>query len=343
MSAADAAGGPAVVSLGEVLVDFVALDNALPLDEATAFHRAPGGAPANVAVALARLGIPASFLGKIGGDAFGRSLRQTLEREGVDLRGLVEDPTARTALAFVGSDGHDGRRFVFYDAGMAHTLLRPEDLNRELIAQAAVFHFGSVTLAAEPSRQATLTAVRYAREHGCLVSFDPNVRLEVWESPGRALDSIVEAMKLADVVKVSGDELTFLTATSDVAEACHRLREHGPALVVVTLGADGCLYESIASRGHVPSVPVEIVDTLGAGDAFVAGLLASLARQGAGMIGDEQALCSALRFANGVAAITTTRYGAIPALPTRTQVEQLLDQSHSATSSTPADALESTL
>ncbi|MCA1644568.1 MAG: PfkB family carbohydrate kinase [Chloroflexi bacterium] len=331
-SAVTAAGWPAVVSLGEVLVDFVALDGALPLTQATTFRRAAGGAPANVAVALARLGTPSTFLGKVGGDAFGRFLQQTLADEGVDIRGLVEDVVARTPLAFVGSDGKGGRSFVFYHAGMAHTLLRPEEVNREMIVHAAVFHFGSVTLAAEPSREATLTAARCARQHNCLVSFDPNVRLELWDSPRRARDSIVDSLEMVDVVKVSGDELEFLTGTPDPAEACHRLREYGPSLAVVTLGADGCQYESVVSSGHVPSVHVESVDTLGAGDAFVAGLLAGLSAQPAAvMLRDEQALGAALRFANAVGAFTTTQYGAIPALPTRAQVEHLLDPSHAST------------
>ncbi len=325
MSGEKEAGWPAVASLGEVLIDFVAVEGALHLEQATTFRRAAGGAPANVAVGLARLGIASAFVGKVGGDAFGRFLRQTLAEAGVDVRGLVEDPSARTPLAFVGSDGRGGRSFVFYHDGMADTLLRPDEVDRDLIAHATVFHFGSVTLAAEPSRDATLTAARWARQHGRLVSFDPNVRLELWDSPRRARDSILDSLSLVDVVKVSGDELEFLTGSSDPAEACRRLRERGPALAVVTLGADGCYYEATISSGHVSGVPVQAVDTLGAGDAFVAGLLAALSAQpDAAIIHDEQSLGRALRFANAVGAISTTQYGATPALPTRAQVDHLL-------------------
>ena len=314
-----------MVCLGELLFDFVALGDSLRLEQATTFHRAPGGAPANVAVALTRLGTRSGFIGKIGGDAFGRSLRQTLAAEGVDLRGLVDDSAARTPLAFVGSDGVGGRSFVFYHDGMADTLLRPDELDRELIAAARVFHFGSVTLAAEPSASATIAAARWAREHGCLVSFDPNVRLELWDSPPRALERIVDALHMVDVVKVSSDELEFLTGTSDPVQASHRLREHGPVLAVVTLGADGCYFDAAACAGQVPGVRVTPVDSLGAGDAFVAGLLAGLsARSGTAVCDDQDSLIRTLRFANAVGAITTTQYGAIPALPTRAQVERLL-------------------
>jgi fructokinase len=316
---------PAVVCLGEVLTDFVALDGALPLQQATSFHRAAGGAPANVAVALARLGINVAFVGKVGGDAFGHALRATLAAEGVDVRGLLEEPTAQTALAFVGSDGQGGRMFVFHHAGTAHTLLRPEEVDPNMIAHSRIFHFGSVTLAAEPSRAATVAGAHLAHQHGCVVSFDPNVRLEVWDSPRQALDTILEILRVVDVVKVSSDEIAFLTGTSDVAHACQVLREHGPGVAIITLGGGGCFYQTATVSGHVPGIQMESVDSLGAGDAFVAGLLACLSAYPDGSVpGDEDSLVPALRFANAVGAITTTRYGAIPALPTRAEVESVL-------------------
>jgi fructokinase len=318
-------GWPAVVCLGEVLTDFVAIDSGLPLRLATNFHRAAGGAPANVAVALARLGIDVAFMGKVGGDAFGHSLQEVLTTEGVDVRGLVEAPTAQTALAFVGSDANGGREFVFYHQGTADTLLGPGEVDPDLIANARIFHFGSVTLAAEPSRTATRAAAQWAHEQRCLVSFDPNVRLEVWDSAQHARDSMLDVLSVVDVVKVSADELAFLAGTSDAADACCVLRERGPELAVVTLGGGGCYYQTAGASGHVSGIPVDSVDTLGAGDAFVAGLLACLsAHPPATDLGDEALLVPALRFANAVGAITTTHYGAIPALPTRAQVEALL-------------------
>jgi fructokinase len=308
-----------------VLTDFVALDSRVALQQSTNFHRAPGGAPANVAVGLARLGTSVAFLGKVGGDTFGHALRETLSTEGVDVRGLVQTPGTQTALAFVGSDGHGGRQFIFYHRGMADTLLAPEEVDHDLIGHAQIFHFGSVTLAAEPSRTATIAAARWAREHDCLVSFDPNVRLELWDAPSSALDTIVDMLGVVDLVKVSSDELVFLTGTSHPGDACRVLRGHGPAMAVVTLGGGGCYFQSASFFGEVPGLPVTVVDSLGAGDAFMAGLLAGLSKQPAPVVlRDEDALIPVLRFANAVGAITTTRFGAIPALPTRAEVEQLL-------------------
>ncbi len=227
----------------------------------------------------------------------------------------------------MGSDAQGGREFVFYHHGMADTLLRPEEVDRDLIANARIFHFGSVTLSAEPSGTATATAAHQAREHGCLVSFDPNVRLEVWDSAHRASASMLDILSVVDVVKVSSEELAFLTGTSDAADACCFLREHGPKLAIVTLGGGGCYYQTDNASGHVSAIHVEAVDSLGAGDAFVAGLLAGLSGYpDTAVLGDEELLVPALRFANAVGAITTTHYGAIPALPTPAQVEALLHQ-----------------
>jgi fructokinase len=317
---------PSVICLGEVLIDFVATDSGQPLSAAPTFIRAPGGAPANVAVAVSRLGNRAAFVGKIATDMFGRFLRETLAIEAVDLRGLVEDPSTRTALAFIGSDGNAGRAFVFYHEGMADTSLRVDDLGRarELIEHAKLFHFGSVTLSAEPSVSATLEAATYARRSGCLVSFDPNVRLELWDSPSRAHQTTMEALRLVDVLKVSNDELEFLAGTTDPVEACCLLRARGPRLVAVTLGSDGCYYDAGSSCGYVPGVHVNVVDTLGAGDAFLGGLLVGLATSADGLLDDRPALIQALHFANAVGALTTTRYGAIPALPRLPEVEALL-------------------
>jgi fructokinase len=321
----DDAGWPVVVCLGEALTDFVALDHGLPLNQATDFRKAAGGAPANVAVGLARLDTHVAFIGKVGGDAFGLALRETLAGEGLDVRGLVVEPTARTALAFVGADGNGGRSFVFYHQGTADTLLGPEELDHELIGHAQIFHFGSVTLATERSRSATTGAARLARERGSTVSFDPNVRLQLWDSPSSARDAIVDTLGLVDLVKVSSDELQFLTGTSDPAAACRVLREHGPSLALVTLGGDGAYYQSPTSAGHVPGISVVAVDSLGAGDAFMAGFLACLAaRPDLTMARNDEAMVRSLRFANAVGAITTTRYGAMSALPTRAQVENLL-------------------
>ena len=300
--------------LGEVLTDFVALD----VDVATAskrriFTKLQVARRPTWRSALARLGAVSHSSARWAVTRSADALRETLAAEGVDVRGLLAAPAARTALAFVGSDGHGGREFVFYHHGMADTLLHADEVDRELIAHAGIFHFGSVTLAAEPSRAATSAAARWAHERGCLVSFDPNVRLEVWDSPRQALDAILEMLGVVDVVKVSADELAFLTGTSDPVDACRILRGARTERRYCHAGRrrlllpDRQLIRPCArhSRGSV--------DSLGAGDAFMAGVLACLATQPASnKLGDAARLEPALHFANAVGAITTTRYGAIP-------------------------------
>jgi fructokinase len=319
--------GAAVVCLGELLVDLVALEAGASIERALTFRKAAGGAPANVAVGLARLGVQVGFIGKVGADPFGRFLRQTLVDEGVDVRGLCEDPRARTPIAFVAADDLTGGRFLLYRTGTADTRLARQDLDLDLIAGCQVFHFGSVSLTDEPSRTATLEAAHRARAAGALVSFDPNVRRDLWGSEQAARAAIRDAIALADLVKLSTDELELVADTADPAEACRAIRAHGPSLVVVTLGADGCRYETAEQTGRLPGLAVEPVDVTGAGDAFVAGLLAGLADLSAapGCIPGGTALEGVLRVANAAGALTTLDYGAIPALPRRDAVERLLD------------------
>lgn len=306
-----------IVCLGEVLVDLVAADAGATVEGSTTFRRAPGGAPANVAVGLARLGRRAAFMGKVADDAFGRFLRATLEAEGLDTSGLVSDPAVRTALAFVGAGNSTERSFVFYHRGMADTMLRTDELDRTLIARARLFHFGSVTLVAEPSRTATTEAARMARGGGSLVSFDPNIRLELWDRPEDARAAIWVALPLAHLVKVSLDEVRWLSGTDDLEAGARRVRGRGPKLVVVTLGAEGAYFQTGAADGHVAGFPVAAVDATGAGDAFVAALLAGLdaAPDPKAVLDDPVALQAAVELANAAGAIATTEYGAIPSLP----------------------------
>jgi fructokinase len=318
---------PDVVCLGELLIDLVAVGDDPSIEHATTFRASAGGAPANVAVGLRRLGVSAGFIGKVSEDAFGRSLRATLKAEAVDLRGLVTDPAARTPLAFVGQGPGDGRTWVFYHRGMADTLLRPDEVDHELIGHARIFHFGSVSLAAEPGRSATLAAARVAREQGCLVSFDPNVRLEVWDDPTDARRTIDAALTLADVVKVSRDEIAFLTDTAEPAAAGRALLGSGPRLVIVTLGDAGAWVSAGTFADVVRAFEVRSVDPTGAGDAFVAGFLSRLLDSGGAArdaLAPRDTILEAVLFGNAAGALATTRIGAIPALPTRAEVQELL-------------------
>lgn len=306
-----------VVCLGELLIDFVALESGVQVGEASGFQKAPGGAPANVAVAVARLGYYSAFLGMVGDDPFGYFLSDVLEAEGVDIRGLKFSEEARTALAFV-SLAEDGERsFMFYRHPSADMLMKPDDVNTDIIESGQVFHFGSITLITEPSRSATVKAARYAREHDLLVSYDPNLRLALWPDAEAARAGMRLGLDYAHIVKISDDELQFL-AGGDV----NNLWRDGMKLIVVTHGAGGSTaYPRDGAPVSVPGFSIDTVDTTGAGDGFVAGLLVGILEHPGEYL---QEMKPVLQFANAVGALTATHRGAIPALPVRAQVEHFL-------------------
>lgn len=308
-----------IVSLGELLIDFVALESGVSVGEASGFEKKPGGAPANVAVAVAKLGHPSAFLGQVGDDPFGHYLDGVLRSEKVDTRGLRFSADTRTALAFVSLRADGERSFVFYRHPSADMVMRPEDVALDVIDGNDIFHFGSLTMIAEPGRSATLTAVNYARDYGLTISYDPNLRLALWKDEATAREGLLSGLPYAHIVKVSDEELEFLTGAHDAAA----LWRDGMRLLVVTHGADGATIYTREQSVHIPGFRVNAVDTTGAGDGFVAGLLVGLLEHKM----DMGALPEIGRFACAVGAITTTARGAIPALPTREQVEAFL-QTH---------------
>ncbi len=261
-----------VVSLGELLIDFVALESGVTVGEASGFVKAPGGAPANVAVAIARLGMPSAFLGQVGDDPFGHFLADVLHKEGVDVSGLRFSDQARTALAFVSLRADGERSFMFYRHPSADMLMTPADVALDVIDRAKVFHFGSITMIGEPSRSATLAAVRRAQERDLLISYDPNLRLSLWPSAEAARAGMLIGFDYAHVVKISDEELEFLTGGQDVAA----LWRDNLRLIVVTHGAGGSTAHTRRESYHVPGFKVQAVDTTGAGDGFMAGLLVRL-------------------------------------------------------------------
>jgi fructokinase len=316
---------PDVVCLGELLIDFVPTVTGTSLIDAPAFKKAPGGAPANVAVGIARLGVPSAFMGKVGDDPFGHFLAQTLAEAGVDIGPLRFTDRARTALAFVSLRADGEREFMFYRHPSADMLFTPDEVDRAALGAAKALHYGSISLIGEPSRSATLHAIAAAREAGCLISCDPNLRLALWADREAAGAGLRLAIAEAEVVKISDEELRFLTGSDDPAAARRQLWHDRLALMVVTLGSAGCVYFTPQCEGVVVGFGVEAVDATGAGDGFVAGLLQGLIAERA-ILGDEARLRELCRFANAVGAITTTERGAIPALPTRERVLAFLER-----------------
>ena len=313
-----------VVCLGELLIDFVPTVTGTSLIDAPAFKKAPGGAPANVAVGLARLGTPSAFMGKVGDDPFGRFLAQILAEAGVDVGPLRFSDAARTALAFVSLRADGEREFTFYRHPSADMLFTPEEVDVEAIRGARALHYGSISLISEPSRGATLHAIEIARAAGCLISCDPNLRLALWPDAEAAREGLRLAMSQAQVVKISDEELRFLTGSDDPAAARQQLWHDRLQLLVVTLGAAGCVYFVPDCEGVVVGFSVQSIDTTGAGDGFVAGLLHGLIRDPAA-VRDQQRLREICRFACAVGALTTTERGAIPALPAYQRVHQFLN------------------
>jgi fructokinase len=314
-----------VVCLGEVLIDFVPTVTPTTLIDAPVFKKAPGGAPANVAVGLARLGASSAFMGKVGDDAFGHFLVNTLAEAGVDVGPVRFSSEARTALAFVSLRADGEREFMFYRHPSADMLFAPAEVDADVIRNAKLLHYGTISLISEPSRSATLHAIELAKGAGCIVSCDPNLRLALWPDRAAARDGLLRAIAHAQVVKLSDDELRFLTGSDDPAAAREQLWHDRLKLLVVTLGSAGCVYFTADFDGVVVGFGVEAIDATGAGDGFVAGLLRGLLADRSGLM-EEARVRAICRTANAVGALTTTERGAIPALPTRARVDRFLQE-----------------
>ncbi|MBS7455794.1 carbohydrate kinase family protein [Coralloluteibacterium stylophorae] len=323
----------AVVCFGEALIDFLAAPESAP-DAPRAYLRNAGGAPANVAVALARLGVASRFVGMLGADLFGDFLAAELAAAGVDTRGVRRTAEAKTALAFVDLDAEGERSFSFYRPPAADLLFEPAQFDAADFAGCAVFHVCSNSLTAQPARGATVAGMRRAREAGALVSMDLNLRTNLWEAGADLHAEVWPALAEAALVKLSRSEMDWLAECegSDAA-VLERLLQHRARLVVVTDGGSGPVtWHAAGSHGAYPVVPVRAVDTTGAGDAFVAGLLAQLLARGAGaddlvaLAADAAAMTSLLRFASACGARATQSHGAFAAMPTHADVLAFLEQ-----------------
>lgn len=307
-----------ITALGEILIDLTQCD--INAQGIPVFAANPGGAPANLAVAAARLGASTAFIGKVGDDSFGNFLRSTLVENHVDISGLVTDDREHTTLAVVSIDPRGERSFSFYREPSADVNLRPEDISPEQLKATRYLHFGSVSLTAEPERSATLYAVQTAKAQGAIISYDPNYRASLWRDETTAIAQMLEPLPLVDVLKVSDEELPLLTGCTDPEAGSAILAAKGIRLVLVTLGADGAFYRFDGHTGHIPGVKCQVMDTNGAGDTFFGATLAQLSR-----LPDLNALTipvleTIIANANKAASITTSRRGAIPAMPSKNEV-----------------------
>lgn len=311
-----------VTALGEALIDFTDAGRSAQTGMAL-FERNPGGAPANVAAAVSRLGAKAAFIGCVGDDMHGAFLRDTLRDAGVDVRSLTVTPDAFTTLAFVSLSPAGERTFSFARKPGADTCLRPEDIPLPLLQHTRILHFGSLSLTDEPARSATLHALAQARSSGAIIAYDPNDRPLLWRSRAQAQEQMRAVLPLVDVIKLSDEETALLTGFDAPAQAAAHLVAQGVCCAVVTLGADGALVHTARAGAstHVSGFAARVADTTGAGDAFWGGFLTCLARSGVQPADLTLAQAAEfVRFGNAAAACSVETRGAIPAMPTMAQV-----------------------
>ena len=313
-----------VVSMGELLIDFIAAETCDDLAEADTFLRKPGGAPANVACGLARLGRRAAFVGMVGDDAFGRYLKSVLDAEGVDTRSLAFTHDQPTTLAFVALNAQGVPTFSFCRHPGADLSLKASDIDPTVFDGARVLHFGSLSLVLKPAYDATRHCLQTAKERRMFVSYDPNYRPALWRNARSAREIMLEPLPFVDLLKVSDDELKLLSGESDIEAGCAAIAQRGPKSIVVTRGGEGMRGWNDGVIIDAPGIPVEVVDTTGCGDASMAGIIAWLLEAGLPLSKDfripNDTFEAALAFANQCAAHAATTHGAIPSLPYRRDV-----------------------
>jgi sugar/nucleoside kinase (ribokinase family) len=339
-----------VTALGELLIDFVPVST--DADGYPTLAAKPGGAPANYLAALAVYGAKTAFLGKVGADMFGKLLIQTLKSAGIETKGILEDPTVFTTLAFVALDSGGNRSFSFARKPGADICIRFEELDLSLIDSSRVFHFGTLSLTDEPSRDTVRRAVEYARDGDKLITFDPNLRLQLWKSPEEAKLQMLWGLRHADIVKISDEEVRFLwgsgeddggdgesghknspagqqpeekisrEALSGVECARKAFHESGAKLVMLTMGRDGCVLINRNGLITAGTPPVQTVDTTGAGDIFGGSAVSrvlKLEKQPDELTVEE--LTKIASFAATAASLSTQKHGGIPSIPVEEEIE----------------------
>jgi fructokinase len=309
-----------IVALGEVVADIYRDESSSAVE--LPFIARPGGAPANVAVAAARLGSEAAFIGGVGEDLFGDFILRALEAEGVDTSAVRRcEPPTRTSLAFVEITAGGERSFTFYRSDpAADELLSAENVSREVLSGASFVNFGSIPLIKDPSRSAIHQAADFAEELDMPLAFDVNFREHLWESAEDAREAVDPLLDRSRIVKLSDDEISPLLGTEDVEEASRMLLDRGAVLVLVSLGPEGAFYATREFTGDVPAFEVECVDATGAGDAFLAASLVHLSENPL----EEESVREAVRRGTAAGAMACTGYGAMGSLPTKDELEQFM-------------------
>lgn len=311
-----------IMTIGELLVDLTQTgvnENGIPQYSAN-----PGGAPANVAVAASLMGAETAFVGRVGDDAFGKMLAQTLSSKNIDISHLVFDEQHPTTLAIVSLDDRGERSFSFYRKDGADTKLTTNDADATFIEKFDIIHFGSVSLTDEPSASAIEHTVKSAKKLGKIVSYDPNYRPLLWSDEAVATAKMRALLKFIDIIKVSDEEALMLTGEGNIKSAAKSLLNEGIGIVLVTLGEKGAYYLTEYAEGSCPAFTGEVADTNGAGDTFLGTFLTCVENFDALKRNENGSLSSAVRFACGSAGLSTRKSGAIPSMPAKSEVEDFI-------------------
>lgn len=309
-----------VTALGELLIDFT--ENGMSEQGNPIMEANPGGAPCNVLAMLEKLGKKTAFIGKVGKDMFGEQLKTAVEEVGIDTRNLIMDEEVHTTLAFVHTYPDGDRDFSFYRNPGADMMLTKEDVQEELIRDSRIFHFGTLSSTHEGVREATRHAIEVAKEAGCIISFDPNLRPPLWKSLEDARREIEYGLTKCDILKISDNEVEFLFGTTDYDKGAAMIREkYNIPLVLITMGKDGsrAYYKDLRVES-APFLQENTIETTGAGDTFCAISLNYVLEHGLDDLTEEN-LYELLTFANAAASLITTRKGALRVMSTREEVE----------------------
>ncbi|MBN2853440.1 MAG: carbohydrate kinase [Clostridia bacterium] len=308
-----------ICAIGELLIDFTPVGKS---DQGNnLFEQNPGGGPANVAVATSMLGIDTAFIGKVGKDRFGMALQKALTDKKVNMKGLVFSDNVNTTLAFVHLDENNDRSFSFYRKPGADITITDSEVDYHLIDDCELLHFSSVSMTDEPSRTTTVNAVKYAKEKGKLISFDPNLREPLWNSLSEAKEVIQSMLTYADILKISEEELLFLTGENDLLKGCRIIQKLGVSLIFATLGKKGAMYLYKDITGSQKTYDVKVVDTTGCGDSFVGAVLSKIMTREQRLEHlSKDELDEINRFANLAGSLTAMKKGGVPAMPSLQEV-----------------------
>lgn len=311
-----------VCALGELLIDFT--ENGISQQGNPIMEANPGGAPCNVLAMLNKLGYKTAFIGKVGKDIFGRQLKNLVSEIGIDITGLAEDKAVNTTLAFVHTLEGGDREFSFYRNPGADMMLNESDVKPEIIENSRIFHYGSLSMTNAVCEAATKKAIDIAEKAGCILSFDPNLRENLWDSLDTAMEKIEYGLKHCNILKISDNEIQWLTGEMDFDKAIASLRDrYNIPLILLSLGKNGSRAYSKTGYAFAPIMPAETIETTGAGDTFCGCILSKILEYGMKDFSDDE-LKEMLVFANTAAAIVTARKGALKVMPEREEIEKLI-------------------